>query len=340
MNTHTFDIISSLLSLIKSEDFESDITALSSSCEIPLGFTRKFILQLMNNTILSSCLDGTDPDNPDPESSVMELFSDEKERFSAELLAGKYDDVIWSLDLRILNHDDDQLLGLSALEYGALQNLSGTELPLKHSSVFEQKDNITKISKSARKNQEIIQNAITGRHAISFLYRDVEGNLESHQGFPINIFTNVSDNWVYFELANDYTFRLDRITSAVKELKNYGPFPVITDDPKKKYMWGSYYDARIEPEHVKIVVTDVNPNLIQKIRNDIRHREGLCKFYQEGDFYYYEDDIIGMKEFKRWLRGYGSSIQVIEPAYVREEIIASANKALLYYAMSDSWNNL
>ena len=64
----------------------------------------------------------------------------------------------------------------------------------------------------------------------------------------------------------------------------------------------------------------------------------MCKLYEEGEFYYYEDDIIGLGEFQRWLRSYGSSIQVIEPKELRDDIINAAKTGLEFYAMSESWN--
>ena len=55
------------------------------------------------------------------------------------------------------------------------------------------------------------------------------------------------------------------------------------------------------------------------------------KLYKDGNYYYYEDDILGMPDFRRWLRSYGSSITVLEPQTLIDEIIESTRKTLSYY---------
>lgn len=339
-NKIILNVISDLISHIYSEEFDATIPALSESCFIPVEYTRKALLQILRNNTLSTCIDATDPNDPDPDHSVYNEFVNAEEMVAKNLLAGKYDCYLWSMDLKILRPDEDQILSLNALEYSALLNSRKIDIAFQHGAIYERKDNITEIPKSIRENQERIQTAIDNRFSISFCYRDRAGNTKIHTGFPQNATTNVTDNWIYFELANEKTYRLDRVTSMVKIIKNPEEFPEIHTNPKKKYMWGSYFDASAEPVHVKIVITDTTTNLIRKIKSDIHHREGLCRFYKSGSYYFYEDDIIGILEFQRWLRGYGSSIQVIEPLSLRETMIESVRKALTNYETAEIWKDL
>ncbi|SHN64593.1 WYL domain-containing protein [Butyrivibrio hungatei DSM 14810] len=339
-NITTFDIISDLISLINSEEFDATIPTLSKYCNIPIEYTRRFILHAMSNNILSACISGEDIESSDLDYSVIEEYLDDEELFSEKLLSGKYDHIIWTIDLKVLPPAEDQLIGLSPLELSAIQNLGESKMSFKHGGIYERKDNTSTVDKSIRKNQEVIQTAIQNHSKISFSYKNRDGRVESHEGFPINISTNVVDNWIYFELANNYNYRLDRVTSTIKLINDGQPFPIINDNPKKKYMWGSFFNESSEPEHVKLVITDITTNIIQKIENDTQHRKGICHFYKKGEFYYYEDYIIGISEFQRWLRGYGSSIQVIEPLYLREKMIDSAKTALDYYTKSNLWKDL
>lgn len=340
-NIKTLNLTSDIIALLNSEDFDATIPAIAEACNIPIEYVRKFILQLVKNTILSACITGEDPDVYDSDNSFIDVFLDDEENVSKQLLLGKYDHYLWSIKLKVLSLDEDQLLGLTAIEYGAIQALGETDTSFRHGAIYERKDNVTKVDKSIRKNQELILTAINNHTAISFCYKDRKGIIENHTGFPINIATSIADNWIYFELANNNsTYRLDRVTDTIKTIKNSGPFPKIEENPNRKYMWGSYFHEDAVPEHVKIAISDTRPNMIHKIQNDIRHREGLCSFYKQDNIYIYEDDIIGIPEFQRWIRGYGSSIQVIEPAYLREDILDKARKTLALYEAADEWKNL
>ncbi|SEQ69736.1 WYL domain-containing protein [Butyrivibrio sp. TB] len=340
-NKKTLELISDIIALLNSEEYDATIPAIAESCNIPIEYVRKFILQLVKNTILSACVTGEDPASYNSDNNFIDEYLDDEEGVSTNLLQGKYDHYLWSIKLKVLSLDEDQLLGLTAIEYGAIQSLGETDTSFRHGAIYEIKDNVTKVEKNIRKNQELIQTAINNHTAISFSYKNRKGIIENHIGFPVNLATSIADNWIYFELANNNsTYRLDRVTDTIKAVKNFGPFPEIEENPNKKYMWGSYFHEDAAPEHVKIVISDTRPNMIQKIQNDIRHRKELCSFYKQGDVYIYEDDIIGIPEFQRWIRGYGSSIQVIEPSYLRKDIIDKARKTLALYESAEAWKNL
>ena len=337
----TTNVLTDIIALINSDDYDATIINLAASCNVPIEFTRRCILRLIQNSILSSCINGEDKESSSADDSFMDKYFDNEERISDDLLKGKYDNLSWTIDFKVLDHDNNQILGLSPLEYSAIQELGESDSTLKNGALFEIKNNTRKIEKNERKNQDQIQTAISSHTAISFNYKTKGKTIENHTGFPVNIATNVVDNWIYFELANETNiYRLDRVTGSVKPVKNCEPFPTLKDNPYKKYMWGSSFNENDKPQHVKLVISDTRTTLIQKIKNDIRHREGLCSFYEKDGLYYYEDDIIGMGEFRRWLRSYGSSIQVIEPAKIRAQITDAARQTLSYYEDSKNWQNL
>ena len=74
------------------------------------------------------------------------------------------------------------------------------------------------------------------------------------------------------------------------------------------------------------------------IENDIRYRSETCKLYQDGDCYYYEDDIIGFQGFQRWIRSYGTSIVVLEPESLKNEVVQQAHEVLKKYEQAKSWD--
>ncbi|WP_196229317.1 helix-turn-helix transcriptional regulator [Butyrivibrio fibrisolvens] len=340
-NNNTIDMLTDIIALINSEDYDATIPNLAESCNVPIKFVRKCILRLIQNSILSSCINGEDPKSSDPDYSFMDEYLDNKENISTGILKGSYDHILWTIDLKVLDHSESQLLSLTPLQYSAIEELDESKNSFKYGAIYETKNNIRKAEKNERKNQDQIQVAIDSHSAISFNYKTKGGKIENHTGFPVNITTNVIDNWIYFELANETSiYRLDRVTGYVKSINSDESFPKLKEKIYNKYIWGSSFKENDKPVHVKLVISDTRSTLIQKIKNDIRHRKGIYSFKKIDSLYYYEDDIIGMPEFRRWLRSYGSSIQVIEPSYIRNEITEAAYKTLSYYQESENWKDL
>ena len=340
-NKKTYDLISDLVSFLVSDDFEATIPALSTSCNSPVEYVRKFLLRMVRNTVFSACIDAVPPDSRETEQTFLEQYEQNKKKTEKALLQGDYDSYQWTLDLKILGTDEDYIMGLTALEYNIVSSRKELEPSFHHNTLYERKDNIITPDYSLLKKQEAIQAAIESHTAISFFYRDREGKLEKHKGFPIHMTTSIADNWIYFELANQSnTYRLDRLTGPVKKDPCCRSFPDVKEDSNKKYMWGSSFQKGDTPIHVKLQISDSTANLLSKIQSDTRHREDLCTFYEKDGCYYYEDDIIGISEFQRWLRGYGSSIQVIEPAFLRERIQQAAKETLDRYEASSVWGEV
>lgn len=337
----TLYLISNLISFINSEDFDATIVSLSEACNVHIQLVRKAILKMLDNAILSSCLDAENFYNKhDPEASLIETFHDDPESFASDLLSGAHDSLIWAIDLKILAPDENQILPLTSIEYGAILSTGETDKSFKKGALFEKKDNTISVSKTVRSNQETIREAKDNKLAVTFSYKDSKGNIINPICFPIDIFTNVSDNWVYFKTTEGYLYRLDRITNLVRIVKDAGPFPEVIHTPYEKNIWGAAFDKGETPTHVKIRIRTGIRNLTQKITNDLQHRNGVGKLYENDGYLFYEDDIIGVQEFQRWLRAYGSSIQVIEPLFLRENIKAAAKTTLEYYEKSKYWKDL
>ena len=127
-----------------------------------------------------------------------------------------------------------------------------------------------------------------------------------------------------------------RLTSTNKA----GDFPGIKARPNQKYIWGAYSKPDDVPVHVKLRIAPETQNIISKIKRDTSLRSETRKFYQDSDNYYYEDDIIGLGEFQRWVRSYGSSVIVIEPESLRNEITERAIQTLDLYEASKCWGVL
>ena len=56
----------------------------------------------------------------------------------------------------------------------------------------------------------------------------------------------------------------------------------------------------------------------------------------DGYYYLYEDDVLHISKLKSWVYSYGSSMVVIEPESLREEVIESYKKRKQYYESVNS----
>lgn len=69
---------------------------------------------------------------------------------------------------------------------------------------------------------------------------------------------------------------------------------------------------------------------MEKVRSDLEARtNGKWTTYK--GCLCFEDDVIGINGFREWINGYGSSVLVIKPLLLREQIIANAPKRLQKY---------
>lgn len=301
---------------------------------------RNTIITLLKNQAIQSCISTSTDYEEDTENSFIENFLEDPESISNKIVNGDYDNTEWEIDLRVLNLGSEELLPLSHLEYGALKALGENFLSIKRGSIYEKKENSTPISIAIQKNIETIQDAISDKQAVTFVYKKQNNETKQVTLFPYQLITNVSDNWIYLQSTEGKLYRLDRFQHPCKIVKGAGEYPDFTPNPNQKYVWGAYFKKDLTPTHVKLRIADETTNIIKKIQRDIYLRSETCKFYQEGDFYYYEDDIVGMDEFQRWVRSYGSSIIVLEPKSLQDSIISRAHETLDNYKLAESWSDL
>lgn len=336
-----FDFIGDVISLINSEEYEATIANISRDCCVPKPYMRKAMLVILQNKIFQSCLyTNDDYKSTDDDYTFVEEYQNSPESVSECLLRGDYDDISWELNLRTLDANEDEILTLSHMEVGAIKLMKENALSIKRGALFEKKETINPISAEVRKCKKNLLDAIEKKAAVSFTYRNRQNVTEQVKCYPIEVFTNMNDNWVYFRSEDGKLYRLDRILQGCKILNDSIDHPYTAPFSNLKYAWGSYYKEGESPVHVVIRISPETRNIIKKIKSDIEYRKETSKFYQDGDYYYFEDDVIGINEFQRWVRGYGSSIVVIEPESLRHLIVQRAQQTLDLYAASKEWGTL
>ena len=183
-----------------------------------------------------------------------------------------------------------------------------------------------------------IQLAIDNHYCVKITYRS--RNKKQLLNFTVEphlLYHNINNGRIYLISLKEkiYAYRLDLILSLM-ELPQEKFCPDYSDTQLRlfDYLWGMDLSSLEQTCHVKIKITPYNQNILTKIQNDICRRK-YAKLYQDGDFWYYEDDIIGLSAFKTWLYQFGYSVLVQSPESLAHEIYNSALIRVKNYANNE-----
>ncbi len=334
---NVYDTIGYMLSLIHSPLFDASVNTLSEACALPVEKTRKTIERLYDNRILKQLIL---PENDEENQPDDDLYAD-TDNALYDILNGEANDKLINMenfDAGAYTADNSQdyfFLPLNAMELGYLKNEYPDIVYKNSQSVFEIKDSLQSLPKEILEKEKTIAEAIEDNHKIQFHYRKA-GKENSIICSPAAVQLNRSSEYLYLKDSNNEFYRLDRIMGNITTLKEESDIKNTASHPMRKYYWGTEFKDPGSPQHVKLKIFPDTGNIISKISFDTSHRRETRKLYEHDGVYYYEDDILGIAEFRRWLRGYGSSVIVLEPAWLAEKIAERAKLHLSFYEELDS----
>lgn len=169
--------------------------------------------------------------------------------------------------------------------------------------------------------------AVENGSFIKFEYHDLDSNRKmTIQGVvPLKLLYDSEENMygvlaVYKKEARIY--RIDRITNlSVKSEDIQGAYTdeEVTLINRIPYIWGTQCADDDRVGHVKVAFRNVG-KVWNKVKGYVEYRENK-KLYEKGDYLFYEDEVYGLESFKNWILGFGSSAVVIEPKFLRDDII-------------------
>lgn len=332
LNDTVFDTIGFMISLIISEHFDASVNSLSTACGLPVGQTRKYLSTLFHNKILQSCF------SPSPEIDENDDPNEILSTFQRKIINGECDDAsIYFINMNLSNDIFDFLLvPITSSEAGCITKEYPQLIKHQRTNSFEIKDAIDSIPEYITKRQDIVYRAIERRKKISFSYKSPRFNQTRIVCSPVAVIQNLTSRTLYIKASDDNLYRIDRIKSNIHILPENADLTASKENPFQKYFWGTEEKEHGHPIHVKLRIANETKNIIQKIEHDTRLRKRTRKLYQDGEYLYYEDDVLGLQDFRRWVRSYGSSITVIEPQTLIEDIVAGAEKTLSYYESLNS----
>lgn len=307
MNPHiqTYERITELVSLLSNSRFDSTVRSISERTETSLPQTREDLAQLHKLGVRLYPGD------------IAALLSKEDSRF---------DDCIFELDSELPVRNT--LLFLNSTQKNLFLDKKVGNMLIKDTSL--------PVSDKIRKHCEQIETAIRSRCCICFKYRSpFIGHGEQVEIAPLKLFHNTTNNLYYCisvdENGDMYTYRLDRIKFDVHILRNKH-YEDLHEEVLAKfdYVWGAAFENDSEPVHVKLEFRADTPNILGKIESETRHRK-YASIRKEGDCYIYEDEVIGLVSLRTWIFSYGSSVKVIEPQSLAQQVLDSSRLRLLNY---------
>ena len=327
MNTkNSLDVIGLIVSLILSDSFSASVETLADACNIPIPKMRKYISVIFDNKILLSHFSPSLELDEDADDSL-----DINSSFLAKIKSGQADkDEIFLIGLDDFI-DEYHLLPITSIEAGYLGNAYPDLIKNQRTPLFEIKDTIDSIPKPVLEKQDKTQDAILQKRKIAFDYKSPKFDLAKIICSPVAVIQNLTTHILYIKDTENNYYRIDRIKSNIKILQEPSDIDHYMPNPDQKYFWGNEYQEHGNPVHVKLQISAGTSNILEKIKNDTALRKATGKFYMLDNNYYYEDDILGIPDFRRWLRSYGSSIKIIEPQSLIDEITEGAKKTLSFY---------
>ena len=325
---NNLDTIGLIISLILSDCFTASVDSLAVACHLPNQQMRKYLAVIFKNKNLLTHL------SPSPESDTEneeDNFIDTAQNFLSEITSGNADaEPIYLIAMSDFI-DDYLLLPITSVEAGYISNTYPKLIQNQRANLFEIKDSLNSVPKQILEKHDIIQNAISQNRKIGFRYKSPQFDLANIVCSPATVIQNLTTNVLYLKDTENNYYRIDRIKSKIKIMSESSNLSQYIPNSYQKYYWGNEYQEHKEPIHVKLQINTGTTNIIEKIKRDTVLRAETGKLYKDGDFYYYEDDILGIPDFRRWMRSYGSSITVLEPQTLIKEIIENITKTLTYY---------
>ena len=356
MNKHfpeeqDFKYLTLLFALIFHEDFYASPENISRVLNIPIGQIRQDFVALLSIPKIAETFYAT-LEEQDLDISFDFPEKGDKEKFQIQMLTGSFDQFRFYSSL-------DQYFEVPFW----LNHMEFVHLREQYPALFSQKTDMLIKSPTPviQKNDKIIEHikklneAITGHHFVSvfsFYSKNGSDNQSSMNKstritfYPKYFYEDTDKNFCYciglkIENGQDPVcvyLRLDRISRILKDTSTIS----LPDEARQKieevyqkldYMWGLC--NLDEPVSVKVRIIDNTGNILSKIKAETSLRK-YGKLTKDEHGYLYTDTVIGTDNFRSWLRGYGSSVVILEPQELADKMKESALNVIKLYTGTES----
>jgi len=259
------------------------------------------------------------------------------EQFSNKILNGELDDEKFILFSKKYQPKNDKIsMQLTYKEVQILEDflhqcqvkvLSKKSIDVRKKKIY---DNLTS---ELVKNLLSIQYAISENKKISFMYLTKDNQILKRVITPIKIVKFIAQELVYLiSIENSMTvhYRLDRM----KEIKITRECGDLNKEQKEKieYEFDLRWGMGQQEEPFKFEMEVYNEaNLPERLQKELQYRKLGKWSVKDNNIFVYEDMVIGYHALKNWILSLGSSVKVIKPEKLANDIKISAQKRVEQY---------
>jgi len=322
---NSFFRINTILALLGTEEMTYSVNELSSLLDLGKDVIYEDLITITRDEESSFTICSEDE-------TLEEEFAD-PDIFELNLRRGVYDDV--ELFIETPFSSDIQLV-LTNREWSALSDFlqdQNYEMKNRKKGVLI-KNAVSAVSERELKLRDTIRGWMDSGKNLELEYEGKSGAVNRFPVRPIRILHNVSDDLIYLVAVglDQYGdprlsfYRFDRIHKVEPSDADLPGPDQLGALPDMDILWGTEMGEAV---HVKLRVYD-EVGVVDRVRKDLGER-AKDHFTKAGDYYIYEDDVIGINKFAGWVRSYGASMIVLEPQELAHRMIASAKERIAYY---------
>lgn len=258
-----------------------------------------------------------------------ESLDDEYINLKKNIKNGKLDDK--ELSITFSSTNGVAYISLDYSEYDAIlkivDNINGRFLSNKYSGeeIYKLCQDYNTYTNTNRVVHAKIVKAIEDGEGIQFLYKRA-GKIENIKIKPIRVVEYESFGKSYVvsqENGSIVAYRLDRIKNVETVKIKSEPIDSALFE-KLDYVWDMDFKGEFDVRFK--VFNDNAGRVIEKVKRDLKQyvdRAGYRITEQESGNIMVEGHVVGKGAFERYIRSYGASIVVFEPAEVVDDIIKS-----------------
>ncbi|WWV72044.1 hypothetical protein SOV_34040 [Sporomusa ovata DSM 2662] len=173
-----------------------------------------------------------------------------------------------------------------------------------------------------------VEKAIERHRRLKIRYYTKQRESESERKIDPYVITFRGSAWyliAYCHLRQDVLlFRMDRIKQANETMES---FDLPKDFSTQEYFSGSWLIERGEPVHVKLRFL---PEAARWVRSETFHPSQRITELDDGAIIF-EATVNGRREISRWILGYGSEVEVLEPEDLRFYLMKQAAQMVKIY---------
>lgn len=175
---------------------------------------------------------------------------------------------------------------------------------------------------------ECIEQAIAQQRRLKIRYYTKHRETETERKIDPYVITFRGSSWyliAYCHLRQDVLlFRIDRIRQADETAEL---FHIPQDFSIQDYFSGSWLIERGTPVHVKLRFL---PEAARWVKSEIFHHSQCITELNDGSIIF-EATVNGRREISRWILGYGSEVEVLEPKDLRFYLMEQAAQMVKIY---------